>query len=189
MMLPWNVEPHVTCKLLLTAAVRQHVDELQYWLRSHNFQHWLDAATYEAVYKQLLMYDLSVELPSREKLPAAAQLSSDAIARLLTTAAEHCRTEKFLPLVSEHAAVELSSEQVGNVLLAVLQHARHWGPRVKVTGFEYVYHEDQLLEVRAKDRMVERAKGLRNCLQMVCRLPGADTVRSNVWCSLLLAAL
>jgi hypothetical protein len=94
-MLPFGVQPPVACKLLLTAAVRQHVDELQYWLHDRRVLELLDSATYEAVYLLIHVHDLQVKLPSHEDLPAAAQLTSDAIGRLLLTAAAMCRTDMF----------------------------------------------------------------------------------------------
>jgi hypothetical protein len=189
MELPSGIRPHVACKLLLTAAVRRHVEQLQHWLRDDQMKHCLDAATHEAVYKQLIIHDLAVQLPHHMELPAAAQLSSDAIAQLLVTAAELCRRDWFVQVAAEPAAAELSSEQVGNVLLAVLQQAQHWGSMVKFVEFDYVYLGGHQQQMRPIVTWEGREWGVEGYMSALGRLPGAAGISSSVMGSLLLSAV
>jgi hypothetical protein len=94
--MPALLEPDVARKLLLTAATRQHAalllspSALQYMLRLGYLQQHVDAATLEALLQLLVLpcYNTYDALNALCQLPAAAQLSSEALARLLLAAVE-----------------------------------------------------------------------------------------------------
>jgi hypothetical protein len=78
---PELLQPTVARKLLVTAATRQHTAALMCMAELPIMRQQIDAATLEAVIRQLLKHEQCVEALCA--LPAAAQLSSDTIAGLL----------------------------------------------------------------------------------------------------------
>jgi hypothetical protein len=91
--LPSLVEPDAACRLLVTAAVRQHAAALQHMSSLAAMQQHVNGATIETVLRQLVVHaDNSnyVQLLRRFSA-AAAQLDSPAVADLLQAAVERGR--------------------------------------------------------------------------------------------------
>lgn len=82
--LPQQLEPEAARKLLLTAAVRRHADVALQALQLQSLQQHIDTAAAEAMLLHLLSHGECVVALC--KLPAAAQLSSTAVAGLLKAA-------------------------------------------------------------------------------------------------------
>jgi hypothetical protein len=115
--MPALLEPAVACKTLLTAAVRRHTAAVRHISGLEFMQERVDAATLEAMLWQLLAQPESVLWMLQ--LPAAAGVTSEALARLLLAAVDGnwhmIDTASFLCCMPQ--ANELSS----NLILQLLQ--------------------------------------------------------------------
>jgi hypothetical protein len=129
--MPALLQPDVARRLLLTAAMRHHHSELQYMLRLNYLQQHVDAATIEAMLEQLVAPcydDTYADVKVLCKLPAAAQLSSKTLSRLLLAAVEGYAKILKQPsrvlgeMAGLPAAQQLSSEEVLQQLQASAQH-------------------------------------------------------------------
>jgi hypothetical protein len=78
------LEPVETRRLLVTAATRQHAAAVTHMARLAYMQRHIDAAKLEVMLVGLLKHNACLKL--LVQLPAAAQLSSEAVIRLLQAA-------------------------------------------------------------------------------------------------------
>jgi hypothetical protein len=85
--LPENFTPEVARKLLLTAATRQHTEVLEMMIKLPAVQQHIDVPTLEPVLQLLIAKAKAGCAVLLLELPAAAQLPSDAVCRLLQIAA------------------------------------------------------------------------------------------------------
>jgi hypothetical protein len=117
--IPDQIEPAAARKLLLTAAARQHTAAVQHMIGLPVLQQHVDADTLEATLTLLLgslatMQQLCV-------LPAAGQLSSEAVVRLLRIAIPMRSFLAIEQLCSLAGAQQLSSLQIAGLLGAFAQ--------------------------------------------------------------------
>jgi hypothetical protein len=120
--LPALLEPAVARKLLLTAVTRHATHAIDHLLQLTYMRQQLDAATLEAMLHQPSPYFMTVRYLCR--LPEAAQLSVEAVSRLLLAAVDGCNTSDpyathaltVMELCRLSAAANLSSEALFQVL-------------------------------------------------------------------------
>ncbi|KAF6246110.1 hypothetical protein COO60DRAFT_1242830 [Scenedesmus sp. NREL 46B-D3] len=117
--LPAQLERGMAHKLLLAAAALKHTAAMQQMLRLAAMQRHADAALVEAMLSQLLAHQESVQQLCA--LPAAEQLSSDAVSRLLLQAMQQRLPAAASQLQRLPAAGQLGTEQVGDLLQACVR--------------------------------------------------------------------
>ncbi|KAF6258854.1 hypothetical protein COO60DRAFT_1075045 [Scenedesmus sp. NREL 46B-D3] len=120
--LPEELEAGAARRLLLTAAARQHTEAVQQMTDLPFMQQHIDADTLEAVLRQLLAQGDCVQQLCR--LPAAVQLSSEAVVCLLLDAVERHEAHNVRMLCGLAGAQQMSSEQMIDLLLGACTRIR-----------------------------------------------------------------
>jgi hypothetical protein len=141
--MPGLLEPGVACKLLLTAAVRKHTAAVQHMVGLASMRQHINAVALEAMLKQLLKQEQCLSALCR--LPAAAQLTTDAGTRLLLAAIQQSTFRVVRQLHSLAAAQQLSTEQAETLLQACMQEFA--GTHDSVSSVAYDRAFDIFLEV------------------------------------------
>jgi hypothetical protein len=124
--MPELLEPDVARRLLVTAATRQHTEAVQHMVQLAYLQQNIDAATLEAMLVALLKHNACRS--ALVQLPAADQLGSEAVIRLLQAAMQHADNPQLLLYLINGlpAAQRLSSEHGFQLLQAAVQHGNIW---------------------------------------------------------------
>jgi hypothetical protein len=117
--MPEILQPAVARRLLLTAATRQHTEAVCGMVALPVMQQHLDAATLEVMPRQLLRHDWCIRLLCQ--LPVAAELSTDAVTRLLLAAYEECQYDAGRFFCELNVAQQLSSDQTEGLLHMLMQ--------------------------------------------------------------------
>jgi hypothetical protein len=106
--MPELLEPDVPRRLLVTAARRQHTAAMCRMVPLHAMLQHLDAATLEAMLRQLLRHDARIRTLCQ--LPVAAELSTDTVTQLLLVAYKEQQYEAGHVFCDLHATQQISSE-------------------------------------------------------------------------------
>jgi hypothetical protein len=156
--LPEQLKAVTARKLLLTAASRQHVAVTQHMIRLPVTVQHIDANTLEAMIAQLLAcwrVEAAACIELLCVMPAAAQLSSEAAARLLLEGLRQIQPVPIGQLWNLAGAQQMSSELITELLVGCAQ--------------VHKYPEDPLDD----------------CLNMICTLPAAEALSSTEFVQLL----
>jgi hypothetical protein len=117
--LPEQLQAAAARKLLLTAAVRQHTAAVEHMIGLPVIEQHIDADTLEGMIAQLLPQADCLELLCA--VPAAAQLSSEAAARLLLEGVKQRQHVAVAQLWGLAGAQQISSELIADLLICCAQ--------------------------------------------------------------------
>uniref|UniRef100_A0A383VKT1 Uncharacterized protein n=1 Tax=Tetradesmus obliquus TaxID=3088 RepID=A0A383VKT1_TETOB len=177
------LQPDVARKLLLTAAARQHTVAVHHMVNLEVMQQHINEDTLEGMLVHLLRQHGCVEVLLQ--LPAAAQLSTDAVLRLLLAAV---KTPNALTAVhkvfSLTAARQLTTEQVDTVLRACMHEvaAAHttWTCIAPYRVFEHVLELPAALQLTGStvvQLLYTSIDLIDNCFtEAICRHPAAQAL-------------
>uniref|UniRef100_A0A383VK59 Uncharacterized protein n=1 Tax=Tetradesmus obliquus TaxID=3088 RepID=A0A383VK59_TETOB len=121
--LPEKLEPGVARKLLLTAVTRQHSEVVKAMAQLPAVLQHLDTATLELLLGFLVKEDDNAHsIKALRELPVAAQLSSDAVCRLLLAAAQNPEADMTVALLCElDGAKHMTSHSMAGLLAALVE--------------------------------------------------------------------
>ncbi|KAF6261936.1 hypothetical protein COO60DRAFT_699128 [Scenedesmus sp. NREL 46B-D3] len=185
-------------KLLLAAAAREHTAAVQQMLRLAAMRQHVDAALVEAMLCQLLAHQECVRQLCA--LPAAEQLSSDAVTRLLLQAMQQRLPAAASQLRRLAAAEQLGTEQVGDLLQACVRTCSADGHGWLLNDcLQWILRLPAVRELSsgaivrvlntAVNNIGERVLGLDQAVFHLMKLPAAATISGDDMAQLLQAAL
>jgi hypothetical protein len=188
--MPAILQPSVACRLLLTAASRQHTEAVQQMVALPVIQQHLDAATLEEMLWQLLFDHHCIKILCQ--LPVAAELSTDTATQLLLAAYQENAYKAGRVLCKLDAARQLSREQVEALLQVLMAQPaaydgsytwRFWQAFYRLPGAKQ-------LSSSAVVRLLRAAANLRRAdvSEHLCKGPAAADISSADVASLLCEA-
>jgi hypothetical protein len=193
--LPSLLEPSLVRRLLVTAALRQHAEALQYLSALPGVQQHVDAATLQTMLMQLVTHaDNSSYVQLLRRFPAAAaQVGSIIIAEVLQAAIERGRCVWVQQLCKLPGAQWLDSNAVVLLLKAAVERGYCECtyylcnlPAAQQLSGEAVA---ALLQVAVKCPADVTQWAVADCTHHLCRLPAAQQFSNEAVASLLWAAV
>lgn len=193
--LPSLLEPSLVRRLLVTAALRQHAEALQYLSALPGVQQHVDAATLQTMLMQLVTHaDNSSYVQLLRRFPAAAaQLASCTVAELLKAAVERGRCVWVQQLCKLPGARWLDSNAVVLLLKAAVErgHCECTYYLCNLPAAQQLSGEAvaALLQVAVKCPADVTQWAVADCTHHLCRLPAAQQFSNEAVASLLCAAV
>jgi hypothetical protein len=187
---PWvetaQLEPAVACRLLLTAATRQHPHAVRRLAETEGIRHHVDAATLASVLE--LMTWSSSCVKALCQMPAAAQLSSDQLTMVLQAATQEGSPSSITPIAALPAAGQLSSGDIEQLMhMAVTSDILNAGhsrvgvlcaqPAAQVLSYSAIA---RLLLADANVGSSQLRASIPSSAQHLCRLPEAAQLSSSM---------
>jgi hypothetical protein len=181
--LPELLEPDVARRLLVTAATRQHTAAVENMVTLAYMQQPIDAGTLEAMLVGLLEHNACLSVLIR--LPAAAQLSSEDVIRLLLTAAAREAVLSVCVLRRLPAAQQFDSAAVFQLLKAAIPQDHVPWPFCQPPAAAQLSSSDvfQLLQAAVQGSTSTSVVGY------MCYLPGAQQMNCQAVLQLLQTAV
>jgi hypothetical protein len=214
--IPGQLDPEVACKLLTTAALRQHVSAVQHMAGLAVMQQHADAAVLQALLQELIApaslpyadsvwdsHHLPKGLPAAQQqhsslqrslcihaicaMPAAGRLGSDAVAQLLLAAVRSRAQIICIGRLRRLPAVrQFSSDQIVELLEAAIE--QNWASCTEqLCKLPAAHQLSADMLVQLLQTAIE--KDSRECAQTLCCLPAAQDVSSSMLVQLLRAAV
>ncbi|WIA42587.1 hypothetical protein OEZ86_008563 [Tetradesmus obliquus] len=187
-----DLEPEAVCRILVTAALRQHASVIESLASQPGVEEAVDPHTLEKIFKHLISCHEDTCTALLDEWPAAVQtLSADAVARLILHALEsgpqHTHDRGFAAeLMRTPAAAQISSDTLADIITAsILQH----DTELVAVACEALPAQQITHEVVAQLQQAALQQGSGVSVMFLCSLPAAQQLSSSEMFGLLRLAV